>query len=182
MVRVRYVGTLFELNIPDFLHIAPAFCMQRQKTAEAEVKCLNWDRWFKGKWFQSQLKLRVVKSKDGSTVRYTVRKYGTPQFLLRSTVRWYMVRLFCNGTGTVCWYGMVQGARYVVRKFCTYRTVLPSLFSIIVCSAHLKLRLCKNLYSKTCLNSEICVRFSSNQFVVALYYFQFLVVEFVFAL
>ena len=41
MVRVRCVGTLFELKIPDFLHIAPAFCMQRQKTAEAEVKCVN---------------------------------------------------------------------------------------------------------------------------------------------
>ena len=38
---VRYVGTWFELKIPDFLHIAPAFCMQRQKTAEAEVKCVN---------------------------------------------------------------------------------------------------------------------------------------------
>ena len=24
---VRYVGTWFELKIPDFLHIAPAFCM-----------------------------------------------------------------------------------------------------------------------------------------------------------
>ena len=72
MVRVRYVGTWFELKIPDFSHIAPAFCMQRQKTVKAEVKCVNWDRWFIGKWFQSQLKLRVVKSKDGSTVR----KYG----------------------------------------------------------------------------------------------------------
>ena len=41
MVRVRYVGTLFELKIPDFLLIAPAFCMQRQKTAEAEIKCVN---------------------------------------------------------------------------------------------------------------------------------------------
>ena len=29
------------LKIPDFLHIAPAFCMQRQKIAEA--KCVNWD-------------------------------------------------------------------------------------------------------------------------------------------
>ena len=29
MVRVRYVGTLFELKIPDVSHIAPAFCMQR---------------------------------------------------------------------------------------------------------------------------------------------------------
>ena len=29
MVRVRYVGTLFELKIPDFLLIAPAFCKQR---------------------------------------------------------------------------------------------------------------------------------------------------------
>ena len=106
------------------------------------------------------------------------------------------VRLFCNGTGTVRWYGTLQklnwsairwngtveGARYVVRKFWTYRTVLPSLLNTIVCSALLKLRLCKNLYSKTFLNSEICVRFSSNQFVVALYYFQFLVAEFVLAL
>ena len=49
MVRVRYIGTWFELKIPDFLHIAPAFCMQGQKTAKAEVKCVNWDRWFIGK-------------------------------------------------------------------------------------------------------------------------------------
>ena len=41
MVRVRYVGTWFELKIPDFSHIEPAFCMQRQKTAKAEVKCVN---------------------------------------------------------------------------------------------------------------------------------------------
>ena len=41
MVRVRYVGTWFELKIPDFSHIAPAFCMQKQKTAKAEVKCVN---------------------------------------------------------------------------------------------------------------------------------------------
>ena len=41
MVRVRYVGTLIELKIPDFSHIAPVFCMQRQKTAEADVKCVN---------------------------------------------------------------------------------------------------------------------------------------------
>ena len=44
MVRVRYVGTLFNLNIPDFSHIAPDFCMQRQKTAEADSKCVNSDR------------------------------------------------------------------------------------------------------------------------------------------
>ena len=41
MVRVRYVGTLFGLKIPDFSQIAPAFCVQRQKTAEADVKCVN---------------------------------------------------------------------------------------------------------------------------------------------
>ena len=41
MVRVRYVGTLFELKIPDFLHIAPDFCMQRQKTAKADAKSVN---------------------------------------------------------------------------------------------------------------------------------------------
>ena len=40
-VRVRYVGTLFELKIPDFSHIAPAFCIQRQQTAETDAKCLN---------------------------------------------------------------------------------------------------------------------------------------------
>ena len=41
MVRVRYVGTLFELKILDFLHIEPAFCTQRQKTVEADAKCVN---------------------------------------------------------------------------------------------------------------------------------------------
>ena len=41
MVRVRYGGTLFELKIPDFSHIAPDFCMQWQKTAEADDKCVN---------------------------------------------------------------------------------------------------------------------------------------------
>ena len=38
---VRYVGTLFEFKIPDFLHIAPAFNMRRQKPAEADAKCMN---------------------------------------------------------------------------------------------------------------------------------------------
>ena len=41
MVGVRYVGTLFELKIPDFSHIARGFCMQRQKTAEADAKGVN---------------------------------------------------------------------------------------------------------------------------------------------
>ena len=41
MVRVRYVGTSFELKIPDFPHLAPDFYMQRQKTAEADAKCVN---------------------------------------------------------------------------------------------------------------------------------------------
>ena len=41
MVRVRYVGTLFELKIPDFSHIATDFCVQRQKTAEADANCVN---------------------------------------------------------------------------------------------------------------------------------------------
>ena len=41
VVRVRYVGTLFELKIPRFYHIAPAFCMQRQKAAEADAICEN---------------------------------------------------------------------------------------------------------------------------------------------
>ena len=41
MVRVRYVSTLFELKIPDFSYIAPDFCMQRQKTAKSDAKCVN---------------------------------------------------------------------------------------------------------------------------------------------
>ena len=41
MLRVRYVGAQFELKIPDFSHFAPHFCMQRQKTAEADAKCVN---------------------------------------------------------------------------------------------------------------------------------------------
>ena len=41
MVRERYVGTLYELKIPDFSHIAPAFCTQGQKTAETDAKCVN---------------------------------------------------------------------------------------------------------------------------------------------
>ena len=41
MVRVRYVDTLFELKISDFSNIAPAICMQRQKRAEADAKCVN---------------------------------------------------------------------------------------------------------------------------------------------
>ena len=60
MVRVRYVGTVrlfcngsgtvrwyavWIKNI-DFSHIGPDFCMQRQKTTEADAKCVNWDRWF----------------------------------------------------------------------------------------------------------------------------------------
>ena len=55
-------------------------------------------------------------------VRYgTLVRYGTPQFLLRSRVRWYgtfffvmvrvryfgTVRLFCKGTGTVRWYALL---------------------------------------------------------------------------
>ena len=39
----------------------------------------------------------VVEGKDGGMVR----TYGTPQFLLRSSVRH-----FCNGTGTVRWYAV----------------------------------------------------------------------------
>ena len=37
---------------------------------------------------------------DNQGARMTVR-YGTPQFLIRSTVR-----LFCNGTSTVLWYSV----------------------------------------------------------------------------
>ena len=39
--QVRYGGTLFELKIPDFSHIAPASCIQRQKTAETDAKYTN---------------------------------------------------------------------------------------------------------------------------------------------
>ena len=51
---MTYIGKKFEqkqlrhfsrirsdLKIPDFLHIAPAFCMQRQKTVKPEAKCVN---------------------------------------------------------------------------------------------------------------------------------------------
>ena len=41
MVRARYVGTLFELKIPDFSHFVKVFCMQRQKTADADAKRVN---------------------------------------------------------------------------------------------------------------------------------------------
>ena len=41
MVRVRCVGTLFGLKILDFLDIVPAFCIQRQRTAEADAKRVN---------------------------------------------------------------------------------------------------------------------------------------------
>ena len=40
-VRVGYVGTLFELKTPDFSHIALALCIQRQKTAETDAKCVT---------------------------------------------------------------------------------------------------------------------------------------------
>ena len=39
-------------------------------------------------WLKLRLKLRIAL------------RYGTPQFLLRSTVRF-----FCNGTGAARWYG-----------------------------------------------------------------------------
>ena len=41
MVWVLYVGTLFELKIPDFLRIAPNFCTLRQETVAADAKCVN---------------------------------------------------------------------------------------------------------------------------------------------
>ena len=41
MVRVRYVGTLFEFKKTDFSVIVKAFCMCIQKTAEADAKCVN---------------------------------------------------------------------------------------------------------------------------------------------
>ena len=52
--HMSYIGEKFEpkqmrhlslirsgSKIPDCLHIAPAFCKQRQKTAEADTKCVN---------------------------------------------------------------------------------------------------------------------------------------------
>ena len=36
------------LKISDFSHIVAAFCMQKQKTAEANAKCVNRDRLFIG--------------------------------------------------------------------------------------------------------------------------------------
>ena len=90
-VRVRYVGTLFELKIPDFSHIAPVFCTQRQKTVETDVKCVI-------------SKSVIVASSQKQVWQYgTVRRYGTPQSLLKSTVRWYgtffaMVRVRYVGT------------------------------------------------------------------------------------
>ena len=32
---------LFELETQDFSHIAPGSCIQRQKTAETDAKCIN---------------------------------------------------------------------------------------------------------------------------------------------
>ena len=40
--------------------------------------------------------IKVASSQKQGWQYGTVRKYGTPQFLLKGTVR-----LFCNGTGTV---------------------------------------------------------------------------------
>ena len=40
-VLVLYVGKLVEFKTPDFSHIAPAFCVQRQKAAETNAKCVN---------------------------------------------------------------------------------------------------------------------------------------------
>ena len=48
MVRVQNVDTQFELKIPNFSLIELAFCMQRQKMAEADAKYVNWNRWFIG--------------------------------------------------------------------------------------------------------------------------------------
>ena len=61
-----------------------------------------------------------------------------------------MVCLFCNGTGVVCWYGTlqklnwrtvrwygtVQGAKYVIRQFWTYRSALPSLIAAFAFADH----------------------------------------------
>ena len=48
------------LKTSDFLLIPPAFCMQRQKTVEADAKCVNWDCWFIGEWFQKSVKIASI--------------------------------------------------------------------------------------------------------------------------
>ena len=55
---------------------------------------------------------------------------------------------------------------------CLYFHIFVGLLNTIVRSALSKRRLCKNLISKSFLSSAICMRSSSNQFVVALYYLQ----------
>ena len=57
----------------------------------------------------------ILNTKDGSTVRYAsifARRYGTLvryAFFVMERVRYVgTVRLFCNGTGTVRWYGTLQ--------------------------------------------------------------------------
>ena len=93
-------------------------------------------------------------------------QYGTPKFLLRSTVRWY---------------GTVQGSRYVVRKFGTYRTVLPSLLvrgvtliSIFIVKAIIR-QFCKRLLHQTVFNRFllashenifICLNMFGSKFVL----------------
>ena len=81
--------------------------MQRQKTAEADAKCVNVGQLklrVKSKDGSAVVKVtwsvkvtsRLVKSKDGSTVRYALifaKKNGPP---------------FSIGTGTVRWYGTLQ--------------------------------------------------------------------------
>ena len=62
---------------------------------------------------------------------------------------------------------------FVLSYFCTQHHRLQRAFETSIM---------QKFVLKKFLNSEICVRFSSNQFVVAQYYFQFLVAEFVFAL
>ena len=58
--------------------------------------------------FQSQLKLRVVKSKYGNMARCVSTVRNASIFAKKYAVRWYGIRLFCNGTGTVRWYGTPQ--------------------------------------------------------------------------
>ena len=143
MVRVRYVGTLFELKIPVFLLIAPAFlCGEAKDSWSRRYKCVNWGRWFTGKWFQSQLKLRVVKIKDGSTVRYVsifAKRYGTVRFFIMVRVRYVGTVRFKIELkyGTLVRYGSRCEVRSTEILNAPYRTAILGL-DIVAILSHLK--------------------------------------------
>ena len=75
-------------KICDFLRLDLYFFGERLKFCEKFAICLREDLFLGGGEHK-----RCVQG----------RQYGKPQFLLRSTVR-----RFCNGTGTLRWYGAFQ--------------------------------------------------------------------------